>query len=112
MTKTQIVGDFYESVFGNLTPCGNLSLPRIDSEIDQQMFYSFVMQNVLDEKAIRWQTKWYIVLDGYSSIETDFELVHYNGEKMKYKNFLREDRSYGYPFATTYGQGWIRFWWT
>ena len=38
-------------------------------------------------KAIRWGEKWSIILDGYSSVETDFELVHYNGKKIEYKNF-------------------------
>ena len=60
-------------------------------------------------KAIRWEEKWFIILDGYSSVDTDFELLHYNGGKIKYKNFAHGDngKKYDpeYPFATIYGYG-------
>ena len=46
---------------------------------------------------------------GYSSMETYFELVHYNGEKIEYKNFAHgyNSKKYDpeYPFATIYGHG-------
>ena len=57
------------------------------------------------KQAIRWREKWLIILDGYTSRKTDYELVHFNGEKLKYKNFIYEDPTNGYPFATTYGPG-------
>ena len=114
MKKTHIQGDFYESLFGDLNPCGNLSLPKIENESEQQMFYSFVRNHVLEEEQIkrqeRRQEKWYIFLDGYSSTETDIELLHYNGEKIQYKNFAHGDniKNYdpAYTFATIYGHGW------
>ena len=52
MTKTQLQGDFYESIFGNLNPCGNMSLPKIQNEHDQQMFYFFVRNYVLEEAVL------------------------------------------------------------
>ena len=51
MTKTQLQGDFYESIFGNLNPCGNMSLPKIENESEQQMFYLFARNYIL-EKAV------------------------------------------------------------
>ena len=48
-----------------------------------------------------------IVLDGYTARGTDYELVHFNGQQIKYRNFIDEDPFNGYPFFTAYGHGWI-----
>ena len=49
-----------------------------------------------------------IVLDGYTARDTDYELVHFNGQQIKYRNFFYEDPFNGYTFFTAYGHGLIR----
>ena len=48
-----------------------------------------------------------IVLDGYTARGTDYELVHFNGQQIKYRNFIDEEPFNGYPFFTAYGYGLI-----
>ena len=48
-----------------------------------------------------------IVLDGYTARGTDYELVHFNGQLIKYRNFIYEEPFNGYPFFTAYGHGLI-----
>ena len=52
MRKTRLQGDFYESIFGNLNPCGNMSLPKIENESEQQMFYMFARNYILEEAVL------------------------------------------------------------
>ena len=52
LRKTQLQGDFYESIFGNLNPCGNMSLPKIQNESEQQMFYLFARSYILEEAVL------------------------------------------------------------
>ena len=52
MRKTQLQGDFYESIFGNLNPCGNMSLPKIENESEQGMFYLFTRNYILEQAVL------------------------------------------------------------